>query len=121
MGCQTVSCVLVQQSFYTGDRLQTSPAHTGQPTVLRERAIAIAHEGHQGLVKTKKLLREKVCFPGIDNMVKQKIEKCIACQANGSESRPDPLHMSPLLPKPWHTVNMDFSGPLPTGESLLIL
>ena len=31
------------------------------PTSLRPRAIAIAHEGHQGLVKTKRLLREKVC------------------------------------------------------------
>ena len=28
------------------------------PSTLRERAIDIAHEGHQGLVKTKKLLRE---------------------------------------------------------------
>ena len=91
------------------------------PTVLRERAIDIAHEGHQGLVKTKKLLREKVWFPGIDNMVKQKIEKCLACQANGPENRPDPLHMSPLPPKPWHTLNMDFCGPLPTGEYLFVI
>ena len=30
------------------------------PTVLREKAITLAHEGHQGLVKTKQLLREKV-------------------------------------------------------------
>lgn len=27
-------------------------------------------------------------------MVKQKIEICLACQANGPESRPDPLHMA---------------------------
>ena len=62
------------------------------PTTLRERAIDIAQEGHQGLVKTKKLLREKVWFPGIDNEVQQKIKKCLACQANGPKNSPDPLH-----------------------------
>ena len=29
-------------------------------TVLREKVISLAHEGHQGIVKTKQLLREKV-------------------------------------------------------------
>ena len=30
------------------------------PTTLQQKAVEIAHEGHQGIVKTKKLLREKV-------------------------------------------------------------
>lgn len=29
--------------------------------------------------------------------------------------------MSPLPPKPWHTVNADFCGPFPTGEYLLVV
>jgi hypothetical protein len=33
------------------------------PTSLRSHALSLAHEGHQGLVKTKRLLREKVWFP----------------------------------------------------------
>ena len=78
------------------------------------------HEGHQGLVKTKKLLREKVWFPGIDEEVKRIIDSCIPCQANGPENRPDPLQMSPLPPEPWHTVHMDFCGPFPTGEYLFV-
>ena len=91
------------------------------PKALRERAISIAHEGHQGLVKTKQLLREKIWFPGIDDNVKNAIDKCIACQANSSGSRPDPLQMSPLPPEPWHTVHMDFCGPFPTGEYLFVV
>ena len=91
------------------------------PKALRERAISIAHEGHQGLVKTKQLLREKIWFPGIDDSVKRTIDKCIACQANSSGSRPDPLKMSPLPPEPWHTVHMDFCGPFPTGEYLFVV
>ena len=61
------------------------------PKALRDRAISIAHEGHQGLVKTKKLLLEKIWFPRIDDSVKQKVNKCIACQANSSGNHPDPL------------------------------
>ena len=38
------------------------------PHSLRNQAINIAHEGHQGLVKTKKLLRTKIWFPGIDEL-----------------------------------------------------
>lgn len=34
------------------------------PKALRDQAIKIAHEGHQGLAKTKAFLRSKVWFPG---------------------------------------------------------
>ena len=91
------------------------------PTLLRQRAISIAHEGHQGLVKTKKLLREKVWFPGIDKKVKQMIDQCVICQASGPGSHPEPLQMSPLPPEPWHTVNVDFGGPFPTGEYIFVV
>ena len=38
------------------------------PQTLRARAISIAHEGHQGLVKTKQLIREKIWFPVLIKM-----------------------------------------------------
>ena len=91
------------------------------PAALRDKAISIAHEGHQGLVKTKQLLREKIWFPGIDDTVKRMINKCIVCQANGPSNHPDPLQMSPLPPDPWHTVHMDFCGPFPLGEYLFVV
>lgn len=83
--------------------------------------MAIAHEGYQGLVKTKKLLREKIWFPRIDEEVKKVIGNCIACQANGPDTSPEQLQMSLLPPEPWHTVHMDFCGPFPTGEYLLVV
>ena len=91
------------------------------PEQLREKAVSIAHEGHQGLVKTKQLLREKVWFPGIDKYVKRVVDTCIACQANGPVNRPDPLQMSQLPPAPWHTLHMDFCGPFPSGEYLVVV
>ena len=95
--------------------------HIVVPAALRDKAISIAHEGHQGLVKTKQLLREKIWFPGIDDAIKRMIDKCIACQANGPSSCPDPLQMSPLPPDPWHTVHMDFCGSFPSGEYLFVV
>ena len=39
------------------------------PVTLRHKVVTLAHEGHQGLVKTKQLLRENVWFSGIDQWV----------------------------------------------------
>ena len=91
------------------------------PTSLQQRAVELAHEGHQGLVKTKRLVREKVWFPGIEWRVQTLIDNCMACQANSPKERPQPLAMTPLPPKPWHTLNIDFCGPFPTGEYLLVV
>lgn len=49
------------------------------PGKLQNKIIDIAHEGHQGIHKTKQLLRETVWFPGIDKLVENKIKKCLAC------------------------------------------
>ena len=36
------------------------------PSKLRKQTLELAHEGHQGIVKTKLRLREKVWWPGIE-------------------------------------------------------
>ena len=53
------------------------------PQALQSRVIKIAHEGHQGVAKTKAMLREYVWFPEIEKLVKEEIDTCIACQATG--------------------------------------
>ena len=73
---------------------------------IRERAIEVI---------MRVTMRESV-VPWNRQYGKEKIEKCLVCQANGPESHPDPLYKLPLPSKPWHTLNMDFCGPLPTGE-----
>ena len=93
------------------------------PFSLRERAVELAHRGHQGVVKTKSLLREKVWFPGIDAMVEERVKASIPCQAtstHGSEHCA-PLKMSHLPDRPWKELSIDFIGPFPTGESLLVV
>ena len=91
------------------------------PESLQKRAVALAHEGHMGLVKTKSLLREKVWFPNIDKLAKEEIDNCLPCQSIGPANPPEPLHMNKMPKGPWQTVHMDFFGPLPSGEYLLVL
>ena len=90
------------------------------PKKLQERVVNLAHEGHQGVVKTKSLLREKVWFPGIDKMVEKKVQSCCACLVSTPESKREPLVMSPLPKAPWSEVSMDFAE-LPNNEYLLII
>ncbi|CAB4012399.1 Transposon Ty3-I Gag-Pol poly [Paramuricea clavata] len=85
------------------------------PRKLQERIVNLAHEGHQGVVKTKSLLREKVWFPGIDKLVEKKVQSCCVCLISTPESKCEPLKMSPLPKAPWSEVSMDFVE-LPNSE-----
>ena len=91
------------------------------PESLQQQAIDIAHETHQGLVKTKALLREKVWFPRIDKLMKETLDHCIPCQSTGQPNPPEPIWMTPMPDGPWQKVHADFYGPLPSGEYLLVL
>ena len=91
------------------------------PDALRQRAIDIAHESHQGISKTKALLREKVWFFGMDELVQKTLESCIACQAVGKPAPPAPLQQIEMPNAPWEQVHVDYCGPVPTGEYLLVV
>ena len=89
------------------------------PKLLQQRAVDIAHEGHFGIGKTKALLREKIWFPGVDNLVEKTVK---ACQATTTlPKQREPLIMSEMPEKPWTRLSADFYGPIPSGEYLLVL
>ena len=91
------------------------------PKQLQAKVIRLAHEGHQGIVKTKQLLREKVGFPGIDKQVEEHCKTCIPCLASVENKHPEPLKMTELPESPWKEVSMDFCGPFPSGTYLMIV
>ena len=55
---------------------------------------------------------KKVWFPGIDKMVKDKVDNCLAFQAvtPSKSSRIELLQMTPLPSRPWKMTAMDFLG-----------
>ncbi|XP_014664198.1 PREDICTED: uncharacterized protein K02A2.6-like [Priapulus caudatus] len=90
------------------------------PRSLRQRIIDIAHEGHQGITKTKALLREKVWFPSIDRLTERTVRDCLSCQMNAVEHAKEPLKMTELPQLPWSEVSVDFAN-LPSGEHMLVV
>ena len=85
------------------------------PVSLRSHVLDLAHCGHQGIVKTKTLVRSRVWFPDIDQLVEHRVKHCIACQANSDRQVYAPFKPSEMPSAPWHTVSGDFYGPMDDG------
>ena len=88
---------------------------------MRIQVVTLAHEGHQGIVKCKQLLRSKMWFPHMDRLIEERVAGCLGCQATTYTPHRDPLKPTPLPDRPWQKIDMDFWGPLPTGEHLLVM
>ena len=89
------------------------------PPTLRSRAVELAHLGHQGIVKTKQLIR--VWFPGIDKLTEEK-KNCLSCQAATAKSPPpEPLWRTTLPSAPWKEVAADFAGPFLSGNYIMVV
>ena len=82
------------------------------PKSLQKVIVAIAHEGHMGIVKTKQYLRSKIWFEGMDKKVEAEVKSCLVCLANNPNLEYEPLSMSDLPDSPWEKVAIDFKGPV---------
>lgn len=90
------------------------------PNKLRSRALALAHEGHLGIVGTKQNLRTKVWWPGMDKAAERHCRACHGCQLVARPDPPEPLRPTTLPDGPWQDLAVDLMGPLPSGHSLLV-
>lgn len=80
------------------------------PEKLRSRTLSLAHEGHLGIVGTKQNLQvEKFC------------KNCHGCQITSKDPKPEPIRTTRLPSGPWCDLAVDFLGPLPSGESILVV
>jgi len=91
------------------------------PYSLRQDVLSLAHEGHQGIVKTKQRLRLKVWWPGIDKEAEILCRSCRSCQLVSSSDAPSPVTPTKMPSGPWKFVSIDLLGPLPDGRSLVVL
>ena len=90
------------------------------PKSLRERVLKLAHEGHQGIVKTKSRLRTKVWWPKIDSDAEKVCKSCHGCQVVGQFQAPEPMQCTELPTAPWQDIAIDLMGPLPSGDHILV-
>ena len=78
------------------------------PSVLRAHVLAMAHEGHLGIVRLKQRCRDLVCWPGIDRDIETLVRDCTACFLIGKTRAPAPP--PPMQP-------LDWPSPLSPGSS----
>ena len=78
------------------------------PDVLQKRVVELAHEDHQGLVKTRSPLRSKAWFPRMDTVVDSIVKTCGPCQVATPRPSCEPLQMTQLPRGPWEEVSIDF-------------
>ena len=91
------------------------------PSKLISRVLSLAHEGHPGIVSMKQRLRSKAWWPGIDKEAEKFCKTCHACQLVSSPANPEPIKSTPLPSGPWQDLAIDLLGPLPSGESVLVI
>ena len=113
LGVKDELCVL-GYLVLRGDRLVI-------PQSMRDDVLRLAHEGHQGIVKTKNRLRAKVWWPKMDAAAEKLCRSCHGCQVVGELCAPEPMQRVEPPTGPWQDVALDLMGPLPTGESLLVV
>ena len=85
------------------------------PVSLRKHLVKLAHEMHQGLSRTKRLLRAVYWWPGLDGQVEEVVKGCDLCRNHDAHFSPNRPPLQPIeLPEgPWKRVMIDFIGPLP--------
>lgn len=88
------------------------------PISLRVKIIHLAHEGHQGIVRTKQRLRELYWWPCMDSMVNDMVASCVICQTCDKSVRTYSPPKQPVeLPDgPFQKVAIDIVGPFERGS-----
>jgi hypothetical protein len=91
------------------------------PLSMRQDTIKLAHEGHQGIVRTKQRLREKVFWPNMDKEVEKLCKSCHECQLVSGPATLEPLQSTKMPDGPWKFVSIDLMGPFPSGHNILVV
>ncbi|XP_055907549.1 uncharacterized protein K02A2.6-like [Eupeodes corollae] len=91
------------------------------PQQLRKKVIEFAHEGHPGIVGTKRRLRTKVWWPKIDQDAENIVRNCRGCLLVSAPTVPEPMKRRTMPTAPWVDIAIDLMGPLPSDEHLFVV
>uniref|UniRef100_A0A5S6QLM8 RNA-directed DNA polymerase n=1 Tax=Trichuris muris TaxID=70415 RepID=A0A5S6QLM8_TRIMR len=84
------------------------------PEALQASIIALAHESHQGIVRTKARLRRLFWWPKLDTAVETYVRNCYVCRTldKTAVQYRAPLNPVPLQNAAWEKLAIDIVGPL---------
>ena len=91
------------------------------PAPLREKALRLAHEAHQGIVRSKQRLRASLFWPGMDVAIEEFYHNCETCVRLQPLRRDTPWNPTPLPEHCWDKCAIDLVGPFPGQIYILTL
>ncbi|XP_037504904.1 uncharacterized protein K02A2.6-like [Rhipicephalus sanguineus] len=89
------------------------------PSSARFHVLALLHAGHRGMVAMKKCARSYVWWPG-DKVIEETVRQCRECLSTQKSPPKAPIPSWDRPKTPWHTVHVDFAGPL-LGRTYLVV
>ena len=89
------------------------------PKGLRKRVLQISHETHQGITKTKELVKDKVWWPGMDKEIEELVRNCVPCLSMSNPDKEPLKHLDIPNTQPYEKVYIDICGPFPSGDYVL--
>ena len=98
------TCKAVIEELWVVGQVVMRGARIVMPQSLWKQTIMVAHESHQGMVRTKARLREKVWWSQMDKQVEDAIRSCHPCQLVGPRAKPEPVRSSSLPDGPWQEI-----------------
>lgn len=78
------------------------------PAKLRSQAMENAHIGHPGVVAMKRVIRDRLWWPGINKQVQLLVARCQGCVAVSKGEPPEPMSRTKLSKAPMELVAVDF-------------
>ncbi|PAA47987.1 hypothetical protein BOX15_Mlig015622g2, partial [Macrostomum lignano] len=113
----------VKQELSAADGILLRGQRIVVPEALQLTVLRLAHQGHQGAKKTQARLSAKVWWPGMAGQAQRMCNVCLPCQAasHQAEVPAAPLQATPLPPHAWHTLGIDFTGPVQNKHLLVIV
>ncbi|KAL7861715.1 hypothetical protein SRHO_G00131560 [Serrasalmus rhombeus] len=83
------------------------------PATLQPKFIQLAHDTHQGIVRTRQRLRDLYWWPGMNLQVENAIKTCTTCLQHDKTAitHTAPLHPVPIPTAAWEKVAIDIVGP----------
>ena len=83
------------------------------PKELQADVLALAHEGHPGMVPMLRQLRQDVWWPVMTKMINEYVATCsVGCGASVARNATPPMTIRETPEKPWEQLACDFKGPI---------
>ena len=76
------------------------------PSTMQLEILEIIHEGHQGIVKCRRRVKESVWWPGVSKQIADMVTNCRKCIKHRVPAR-EPMIPSAVPEGPWKTLGTD--------------